>query len=1132
MAFFADEVHLLASASIDGKVFIWKIDEGPDHEGKPQITGKLVLAVHLIGGGEYHPRICWHSHKQEILVVGIGSLVLKIDTIKVVRGKEFSADEPLRCSLDKLVDGVQLVGRHDAEVTDLSISQWMTTRLASASNDGTVKIWEDRRAMPLATLMPHEGQPVNSVAFLMSPHRPDHITLLTSGPLNREVKMWTSTAEEGWLLPSDAESWQCSQTLELRSSVEPRVDEAFFNQVVVLPQASLVLLANAKKNAIYAVHIDYGPCPAATRMDYIVDFSVTMPILSLTGTSDIFPDGEHVVQIYCVQTQAIQQYALNLLQCLPPIVDGPSFAKDPSISHVYDGNGLEAFSAAELTCAPSDLPSASSIPSAVSSSATITSSEVNRVPVLSSSSIELQPSAPNLLSLASETSPATSSPIPNSELSGRSSGIRGVENKPSRCDPDVDQEVSNYQPDQGEHVVPGSKQDCPVVSDHFISDNLNVDPGDVKAGPTDTSMIPNSHLMFKLGGTTHLVTPSEILSGIRQSPETTNVSQKIDEVKLSNLMGNNESSYSEVVVKEVDESTMERSQEVDSWEESKDVSVHHKDEVSHSLSPEIKNEISKEGGALTTNLCNASDVHVGNYVDAADALDQLPRSVAENDLKNTTDLLQMETEEFADVPIPKDVKAKNGKAKNLQESGLSSPSSSPSNSMDSSNEPEGSLGGRPIEAAFSQITSIHEVLNQILSMQKEMQKQISLAVTAPITKEGKRVEVSLGRTIEKATKGNIDALWARFQEENAKREKAEKDRLQQVTTLITNFINKDLPSVLEKALKRDISSIGPSVTRSISPVIEKAISSAIVDSFQRGVGDKAVNQLEKSISSKLEATIARQIQTQFQTSGRQALQDALRTSLESSLIPAFEQSCKALFEQVDGAFHKGMSEHTSAAQQQFESSHSSLALTLRDAINSASSITQSFTADLMDGQRKLISLVSANAKALNPLAMQQSNGPMAGLPEMAISVQQVEAPLDPTKELSRLISERKFDEAFTMALQRSDVTIVSWLCSQVDPRGILSIVPLPVSQGVLLALLQQLACDIGNDTARKLGWMTDVAAAINPADPIISVHVRPIFEQVYNILAHQRTLPLTTSAEASSIRLIMHVINSVLMSCK
>jgi enhancer of mRNA-decapping protein 4 len=44
---------------------------------------------------------------------------------------------------------------------------------------------------------------------------------------------------------------------------------------------------------------------------------------------------------------------------------------------------------------------------------------------------------------------------------------------------------------------------------------------------------------------------------------------------------------------------------------------------------------------------------------------------------------------------------------------------------------------------------------------------------------------------------------------------------------------------------------------------------------------------------------------------------------------------------------------------------------------------------------------------------------------------QVETQLDPTKELKRLISECKYDEAFTIALQRSDVAIVSWLCSQV-----------------------------------------------------------------------------------------------------
>nr|KYP62802.1 Enhancer of mRNA-decapping protein 4 isogeny [Cajanus cajan] len=93
-------------------------------------------------------------------------------------------------------------------------------------------------------------------------------------------------------------------------------------------------------------------------------------------------------------------------------------------------------------------------------------------------------------------------------------------------------------------------------------------------------------------------------------------------------------------------------------------------------------------------------------------------------------------------------------------------------------------------------------------------------------------------------------------------------------------------------------------------------------------------------------------------------------------------------------------------------------------------------------------------------------------------------------------------------------------------------VPLPLSQGVLLSLLQQLSCDISSETPRKLAWMTDVAAAINPADPRIAAHVRRILDQVYRTLGHQRTLPTTSPSEASTIRLLMHVINSVLLSCK
>jgi enhancer of mRNA-decapping protein 4 len=100
---------------------------------------------------------------------------------------------------------------------------------------------------------------------------------------------------------------------------------------------------------------------------------------------------------------------------------------------------------------------------------------------------------------------------------------------------------------------------------------------------------------------------------------------------------------------------------------------------------------------------------------------------------------------------------------------------------------------------------------------------------------------------------------------------------------------------------------------------------------------------------------------------------------------------------------------------------------------------------------------------------------------------------------------------------------------QVDLQGFCRAIPMRLNQGVFLALFQQLACDIANDTSRKLQWMTHVAVAINPTDPIIAMHVRSIFDQVYGVLAHQ---PTTSALDAKNIRLILHVITSVLMNHK
>jgi hypothetical protein len=66
------------------------------------------------------------------------------------------------------------------------------------------------------------------------------------------------------------------------------------------------------------------------------------------------------------------------------------------------------------------------------------------------------------------------------------------------------------------------------------------------------------------------------------------------------------------------------------------------------------------------------------------------------------------------------------------------------------------------------------------------------------------------------------------------------------------------------------------------------------------------------------------------------------------------------------------------------------------------------------------------------------------------------------------------------------------LSFQVGLQWILSVVHLPLSQGVLLYLLWQLACDI-NIPSQKLAWMTVVVNAIIPTDPTIACMCDPSY---------------------------------------
>ncbi|MCO5547298.1 hypothetical protein L7F22_000745 [Adiantum nelumboides] len=1029
MAFFAEDVHLLASASSDGRVFVRKIVEGPDEDNTLQITDQILLAIHFIGEWDsVHPRVCWLCHTQDVLVVGMSKYVFIVD-IPTVRQfalpDGFDVEEPVHCPVHNLMEGVRCIHEHDGDITDLATSQWGLS--ASASNDGMVQLWKDRNAF---SLTPHQGQQVGAVALLSAPLCPDHVLLLSAGPLCREIKLWVPATRDGWFPQSGQFNWKCIQTLELTSSAGGKLEDSFFNQVVVVPRANLILLANAKKSALYVVHVNFGTSPAATRLDYLTEFSMMWPILSFTATSENVLDNEGFVQVYCVQTQAIQQYSLALTQCLPPA--GQHVLENDLVYSTLVSSGLNTdrlvpYESSRNTLVDANLNmKAKSTQPTSGTSSSVESIAVERTdtggvadfPMSQSFTIDTASVGDSRvigISAADTKESTRDVPIHISKISAPASQVEGPVRSPRGSplakararSPTDDRSIfhvastrenvdylASYEEleDSGERGMPSSPKHAmwdPLTSSprrHF-NDTVKMNEDKDWQASVNVPVLPESQ--SNTTSPMHLITPSELMSMVARSKIEVEGGQtdpsSLGPAALKELIkpmpssehytGKSDLETLTIETKEMNETAHFLSDEMGS----KKVLLLRRgvpgsgSRINRTNNASLLDSVNEPGLVESTPFTQGFDpvTHEGlQREDDHDALEEREHLQMAKGDENSEQLQDVSAKAENASAFSVASQTRRRKNKNKTDTNillnLTPPLSGPMSSVASTSEQDSSKGVLPSKLV-GQINAMQESVNQLVTMQRDFQKQIQATIAAPVTKEVKRVEGVLGQRIEKVLKAHMEAMWARLQEDFAKREKADRDQMQQLSSYLSNYLNKDLPAALERALRKEISTLGPSIARLVTPIVEKSITISVNEAFQKGISEKGISQLEKSVGAKIEASLSRQLQSQFHTFGKSALQEGLRSSLEGSVIPAFERSCQAMFAQVDAAFQKGFADNQTQAQQQV--AISAIATSLQEAVTTANSLAASLKGELADGQRRLFALVESAGVARGPYAV-------------------------------------------------------------------------------------------------------------------------------------------------------------------
>lgn len=439
----------------------------------------------------------------------------------------------------------------------------------------------------------------------------------------------------------------------MKSSAEPKIEDAFFNQVVLLPDASLILLANAKKNAIYAVHINYGPNPSSTYMDFVTEFTVTMPILSLTGTTDCLSDGEQIVQVYCVQTQAIQQYALELSQCLPPQALDIEASSDMFVTTEHVVNTMHMGTSPKPQLPTNALESASSVGSAKKSAQSAIVVETSIV----QEAVNLERKLSNAFS-SSET----------------------------ECLPTSSQQIST-----GADIIRSESANTNASDMASLEEKITI----TRASSDDISILPNSSSTFtRSNNVTHLITPSEILSGV--------VTYEKSPVSLAHV---GEENIQGITVSELEVEIM--SENGPKGEDSNS----HKNTAVLVTGVSIKERVLHSDGS-DSNLEMMSLI----TPDESKTMEQFP---------NVDKQIFEEKTKDADVPenvidsanVPSTAQPSNNKLTKQKENetrqmGQFSPSASLHNSTDSLDE-QSALCSSSNEAVLSKISTLQESLNQV-----------------------------------------------------------------------------------------------------------------------------------------------------------------------------------------------------------------------------------------------------------------------------------------------------------------------------------------------------------------------------------------------------------------------------------
>ncbi|XP_029991735.1 enhancer of mRNA-decapping protein 4 isoform X3 [Sphaeramia orbicularis] len=345
---------------------------------------------------------------------------------------------------------------------------------------------------------------------------------------------------------------------------------------------------------------------------------------------------------------------------------------------------------------------------------------------------------------------------------------------------------------------------------------------------------------------------------------------------------------------------------------------------------------------------------------------------------------------------------------------------------------------------------------------------------------------------------------------------------EQLSQQLSHSLSSALTNRMDKVLRDEMKKTAPqAISKSLEPVTGQLTNTiaAKLTAVEVTLKDNVTKVVKsKNITDAIGRAAAEAIQGPIQA--------AYKDAFQSLVLPVFERSCQSMFQQINDSFKQGTQEyiqqletHMKNRKQREQEARDPVVGQLQQMIDSFQSSTDQLTnnitanvraevqhqVQMMVGnlQESILSHVQRIVKGEVSLAMKEQQAVVTS--SIMQAMRSAAGTPVPTAHLDyqtqqanilQLLQQGQLNQAFQQALSATDLNLVLYVCETIDSQQVFSQHPCPLSQPVLLSLIQQLSSNLTTRSELKISYLEDALMNLDHGDPLTRDHMASVLAQV------------------------------------